>query len=108
MPRHHSKQDNRSEVLVTLQHGLERTLLLATRLIDDPVVGSEARGLHSQLAAIQAEVDLIAAERGWLHPLSIDRDGIPSIWQSRRPPLTAPERKKWMERPTRSWQRSRD
>lgn len=53
--------DDRLEVLGALQHGLDRTLLLARTMFDDPVVGSEARGLHSQLTAIQAEVDLIAA-----------------------------------------------
>jgi hypothetical protein len=82
MTREIPKPDDRSEVLVALRHGLDRTLLLARTMFDDPLVGSEARAFHSQLAAIQAEVDWI--EGGKRPPVSsgdrISGQGL-MLWQ---------------------------
>jgi hypothetical protein len=52
--------DDRAEVLAALRHGIERSLLLASTLADDPAVGAEARNLSGRLEAIQAEVEAIA------------------------------------------------
>lgn len=72
--------DDRAEVLATLRHGIERSLLLAHSLAGDPLIAAEARSLTGRLQSIQAEVEAIACfrerprrddDRSWEQPFPI-------------------------------------
>lgn len=77
-----SHSDDRQEALATLQHALERTILLARHLSRDPLIGGEVRGLLTRLDCIQAEVDVMTVIRAQVRPSDNHDDiGAHRLWQ---------------------------